>query len=894
MPRYLAVVPVIAALAAPAAAQAAFPAGAQVQRSAETGQVSFVTMPAGRPDPRPQGLAPGAAPADVGRAYLARHGDDLGVGGPSAVRAVRSTAGERGGRTLRYQQTLKGIEVMGGEFNVRLDRDDNVTSLNGEATPPDEDFDATPDLDGAAAERTAIALVARGSKERPGTLRASGTDLKVFDPRVIGGPGFRRATLAYTVTVASTVNDELVRLVVLDADTGNKLAIIDQTQELKKRSVCDGANTPGAQVPCTAPVLNEGGTYGGSVADVKPAYDYAGATYDFFKSRFNRDSLDGKGLALKSTVRYCYPAAEEAPCPLANAFWNGTQMAYGDTYASADDVVGHELSHGFTQFTSGLYYYFQSGAINESMSDVFGELIDQKTVQATKDTAADKWKIGEALPADDGDGSIRNMKNPTLFEDPDRMGSDYYALTTGDSGGVHTNSGVNNKAAFLMTDGGTFNGRTVTGLGLEKVARLYYVVETEYLTSGSEYLDLGLALGAACDALVGTNSFVAANCVEVRDAVAATEMLTDEELADDEPPCAVAGQFPKYSYFDDMEQAVAARGWTSSVIVGTTNPWYYWNGYATSGKMTLSADDLATRSDSAMAMKTGVVVPANSYLRLRHAYQFDFDDFDDYDGGVIEYSVSGGAWQPLDAPGYSGTISSEWDNPLAGRDAYTYVSAGYVAESIPLTGLGGKTVRFRFRLGTDSAVGAFGWVIDDVGVHTCGADTTAPATTLTTGPAEGSFKNTTTASFAFTSSEKGSKFECKVDAAPFFPCRSPEAVGPLAAGAHTFQVRAVDPAGLKDASPSVRHWTIDLTKPVLTISSPAAGATVTDTTPAFTFSANEPATFNCYIDGVLRKTGCTSGWAPATALSKGSHTFRLDAKDRAGNANTLSRSFTVA
>ena len=208
-------------------------------------------------------------------------------------------------------------------------------------------------------------------------------------------------------------------------------------------------------------------------------------------------------------------------------------MVYGDGFAAADDVVGHELTHGVTEFSSHLFYYFQSGAINESLSDVFGEFVDL-TNGAGNDTAGVKWQLGEDLPS--SIGAIRNMKtrrNPTRpcrRADPDRMTSPNYTIdqNEGDDGGVHTNSGVNNKAAYLITDGtagepgGTFNGRTITGLGITKAARIYYEVETAFLTSGSDYADLGSALPQACDNLVGTVGITAADCTQVRGAVAAT------------------------------------------------------------------------------------------------------------------------------------------------------------------------------------------------------------------------------------------------------------------------------------------------------------------------------------------------------------------------------------
>src|SRR6185369_6471708 len=103
----------------------------------------------------------------------------------------------------------------------------------------------------------------------------------------------------------------------------------------------------------------------------------------------------------------------------ANAFWNGSQMVYGNGYASADDVVGHELTHAVTERTAGLFYYMQSGALNESFSDIFGETIDLgSTVGGGNDTLAARWLLGEDLLI----GAIRNMSDPTVFGDPSRVG----------------------------------------------------------------------------------------------------------------------------------------------------------------------------------------------------------------------------------------------------------------------------------------------------------------------------------------------------------------------------------------------------------------------------------------------------------------------------------------
>ena len=712
LPGMVALALLVLVLPATAAAQD-FPADAQVEHSAQTGKVRFVGMQPGRPDARPQGFSASSSPAAVGRAYLEQHAADLGLDGPSALAVLGSTPGAKGAVSVRYGQTLKGIEVLGGQFAVRFDGERNITSLNGEAVPGGDAFDATPGIDAAAAQRAAIAHVAKSEKARAATLRASTATLKVFDSRILGGPGQDRATLVYATIVSSTRNAERKRLVLVDAHRGHEVATIDETHEAKNRSVCDGQNNPaGLQYPCTAPVLVEGGSIPGSPADVAPAYNFSGATYDFFFTRFGRDSLDGAGFPLKSTVRYCDP---NSPCPYGNAFWDGAQMTYGDTFASADDVVGHELAHGLTEFTSGLFYYFQSGAINESLSDVFGEFIDLVTA-SPDDTAGDRWQIGESLPV----GAIRDMEDPTLYSNPDRMGSPYYTLDEGegDSGGVHSNSGVNNKAAFLITDGGSFNGQTVTALGLERAARLYYVVETQFLTSASDYADLGTALGQACDDLVGTFTFTAAHCVDVRDAVVATEMLTNDGSAPEGPACPIA-QSPAYVTLDDLE---SGTGWTASALSGPS-AWQFDSGYATSGDKMLYGADLAATSDSVMTRNAGILIPAGAFLRFRHAYGFEdgtfFEEY--YDGGVIDYSTNNGAtWNRL-AADYTGTLSSAYGNPLGGQEAYGGESNGYVSESVPLTGLAGQTVRFRFRIGSDVDVGDLGWVVDDIGVHTCQA-----------------------------------------------------------------------------------------------------------------------------------------------------------------------------
>ena len=399
-------------------------------------------------------------------------------------------------------------------------------------------------------------------------------------------------------------------------------------------------------------------------------------------------------------------------------------------------MVGHELSHGFTQFTSNLFYWYQSGAINESMSDVFGEFMDL-TNGAGTDTASVRWLIGEDIP---GFGAIRDMQDPTAFNDPDRMTSSRYVadVDQSDSGGVHTNSGVNNKAAYLIADGDTFNGETVTGIGIDKAAQVYYEAESTLLTSGSDYADLYEALQQACaNSIGGREGITAGDCLEVTDAVDATEM-NRQPLAGSAPEAPVCGvdQAPVDLFFDNLENT-GSGNWTHGAVSGTEDEWYYPQNpipipdstppTPPAAEPICGATTSGTTADYSIAQTDDTAVPTGSvYLRFDHSYAFEDDDKRGtrYDGGRLEYSVNGGrTW--LDAGplftdnGYNGTIYSRAGNPLGGASAFTAESYGYISSRVDLSGLAGQRVRFRFRIGTDVSVDDYGWFIDDVRIYKC-------------------------------------------------------------------------------------------------------------------------------------------------------------------------------
>ena len=192
------------------------------------------------------------------------------------------------------------------------------------------------------------------------------------------------------------------------------------------------------------------------VADnaVNQAYDGLGDTFDFYLAAYNRNSIDNAGLALEATVHFGQKYD--------NAFWNGQQMVFGDGdgviftgFTGCTDVIGHELTHGVTEYTAALEYSGESGALNESMSDVFGSLVKQYSLGQS--AAQADWLIGAGLFTSKVHGqALRSMKAPgTAYDDPvigkDPQPADmaHYQKTSSDNGGVHINSGIPNRAFYL-------------------------------------------------------------------------------------------------------------------------------------------------------------------------------------------------------------------------------------------------------------------------------------------------------------------------------------------------------------------------------------------------------------------------------------------------------------
>jgi len=219
------------------------------------------------------------------------------------------------------------------------------------------------------------------------------------------------------------------------------------------------------------------------------AHYYVGKVYDYYMNVLNRNSLNNNGMALKATVHYSRSYV--------NAFWNGTQVVFGDgdgvnslALSGGFDIIAHELTHGVTSYEADLVYQDQSGSLNEAMSDIMATAAEYY-VQPTKFD----WLVGEDVwtPGTPND-ALRSLADPTIYGDPAHM--DDYLYTTEDYGGVHTNCNIVNHAGYLIG----------SNIGPDKMGKIFYRALSVYLTSTSNFSNGRTACIQSATDLYGANS----------------------------------------------------------------------------------------------------------------------------------------------------------------------------------------------------------------------------------------------------------------------------------------------------------------------------------------------------------------------------------------------------
>ncbi len=419
--------------------------------------------------------------AELARSFAAT-GDERLVG-------QTTEADAQGNLHLRYTITIGGRPLFGAALiaHVRAATGE-VYALNGDFAPA-HGHTLRADLAGnAAISSAARALPGEGASvlERP----VLGW---VLDPVTGEARGVWRARVGYLGRDGQEIDT-----VFADAATGVLIArwpTIHRAKVWRTHTGSNGTALPGRLLctnnqPCGDPVA-------------QAAHNNAGTTYDYYQQRYGRDSINNAGLALVSTVHH--------RVGFNNAFWNGTQMVYGDgdgslfsPLGSALDVVAHELTHGVTENESGLIYQNESGALNEAWSDIFAAAAEFFVAGAIDDNT---WKLGELVftPGTAGD-ALRYMNDPTR----DGISRDNYPerYTGGDdAGGVHINSGIANLAFLLLVQGGGhprgLSAQRVLPLGMARTEAIFDRAQTSYWTPGSHFAAARQATAAAARDLYG-------------------------------------------------------------------------------------------------------------------------------------------------------------------------------------------------------------------------------------------------------------------------------------------------------------------------------------------------------------------------------------------------------
>ncbi len=418
----------------------------------------------------------------------------FGASGNETFVTLNESRDARGNSHVRVRQTVNGIPVFGAEMMVHSDRNGTVYAINGRMAPNAQNLKPRMNADRAVVRAAAQVGIMKWEPQSDAEL------IYVLDQ------GDLRLTWSIWAQYTDSDGDPQVDRIFADANTGD-LVMKDARHKYARNRRTYTANN-GTSLPGSL-LITEGGSSSDSAAQA--AHTYAGVTYDYYNSRHGRDSYDDNGATLHSTVHYS--------SNYNNAFWNGSQMVYGDgdgtTFTELSkslDVDAHELTHAVTEYTGNMVYQKEPGALNEAWSDIMGASVeawyDGSVTSAT-------WLLGEDIytPGNGNNDALRYMANPTQDNySPDYYPERLYAGTcfpsnSNDQCGVHGNSGIANLAYVLLVEGGSHpRGKTsvnVPGIGISKAERIFYHALANYLGTQSQFEDARNATAQAAEDLYG-------------------------------------------------------------------------------------------------------------------------------------------------------------------------------------------------------------------------------------------------------------------------------------------------------------------------------------------------------------------------------------------------------
>ena len=662
---------------------------------------------------------------------------------------------------LTFRQTYNEIPIFGSEFKFHFNQKNDITALNGKILS-DININTTPNIDIEEAKSIAIEIVnTQGINKSQVILSTNEAELCIYKKgieRDLDGLSY----LAYHIEV--TNKTDVREYVIVDAHSGK---LVDQYT-----GIAHALNRLVYEEYDTTKVWEEGDAFP-SFLDQWQQNEVvvSGQIYNFFKNAFGFVSYDGEDAQMVTINNN--PSID---CP--NATWNGYTANFCSGTAT-DDVIAHEWGHAYTQYTNNLIYRWQSGALNEAYSDVWGETVDQLNnyedegedlSDRTGCDSSDKWMIGEDATA--FGGAIRDMYDPNCKLDPATVADTNYKCDKSqvDNGGVHSNSGVPNKLYVLLVEGGTFNGYTITPLGMTKAAHIFWRAQSVYLTPISDFGDFAEAIATSTMDLIGVNLeglstsetpaglsgeiISNSDLDEVVKAMLAVELTAEPDcdfeiiLSSAETLCDNATSNPVF--FEDWESGT--DGWSFDQLPENPDTWDSRDWVISeslpqgrSGKAIFGIDPfLGNCSDD---KDNGILRLESPVINLPDVTEGKFELlFNHYiateagwDGGNVKYSVNGGEWTlvPYEAFTLSPyntnlqTIADGNDNPLQGQSAFSGLDEGSNSSSwgqsiIDLSLIGGEanaTIQFRWELGTDSCTGEDGWYLDEVMVYNCSQTT---------------------------------------------------------------------------------------------------------------------------------------------------------------------------
>ncbi|WP_312761159.1 M4 family metallopeptidase [Epilithonimonas sp.] len=671
------------------------------------------------------------------------------------------TTDNYGLKNVTYRQQYQGVPVYDGLLKFHFNAKEELSSINGNSISITK-LNTLPDITAAEAEIIAKDIVSKQDLNKSGTpLQTAKTNLLIFPKNLMQG-GIVTPYLAYQIEV--TNKKDVREYIFINAHTGELVEQFTGIHPIDRKLY--ETNTAATNLK-----WKEGDAFPGTLSSWQQNEVVTSEhVYNFFKNAFGYVSYDAADHTMITVNN-----DPTISCP--NARWNGTYAGYCDGTAT-DDVIAHEWGHAYTEYTSGLIYQYQSGALNESYSDVWGETIDlinnymdegeNLSVRTTTACSGSlRWKVGE--DATSFGGAIRDMWNPNCNGDPAKVldAANYYCGTA-DSGGVHTNSGVTNHLYALLVDGGTYNGYTMTGMGFVKAAHLWWRAQKNYLTATSDFANFADALEASANDLIGVNlqglsttgtpagltglSITSADVQNVKNGILAVQLRTSPAtqcnytplLAQSVPSlCASATNNPLFK--EDWENGLGnwtvtnvptkpatweARDWTIKSNLPKSRP----------GKAIFAIDPI--NGDCASNLQNGILrlesptitIPTFTSGKYEMAFNHYVATESTWDGGNIKYSLNEGSWTlvPVTAftyNGYNSTLdgTSSNDNPLKGQRAFTGTDGGSLGGSwgqsvIDLSKLGvtsGSKIKFRFELGTDGCNGVEGWYLDELYIYNC-------------------------------------------------------------------------------------------------------------------------------------------------------------------------------